>query len=104
MAESPLWRCVLSSTTPLDAYNNQTERYSYDATSQLTGVEYSPGKTETFAYDAVGNRTEVGRVIPNAPRSTEIYTSGVLLRRSQPLRPKKILFERLAGAVGAKRG
>jgi hypothetical protein len=49
-----------------------SERYTYDATSQLAGVDYgTPARgAETFAYDAVRNRTEVGRVVPNAPPST----------------------------------
>ena len=36
--------------------DNQTERYTYDTGSQITGVDYGTGKTEVFAYDAVGNR------------------------------------------------
>ena len=33
------------------------ESYTYDADGQLTGVIYPDGTAETFAYDAVGNRT-----------------------------------------------
>lgn len=33
------------------------ERYAYDDDGQLTSVTYPSGDSETFAYDAVGNRT-----------------------------------------------
>ena len=33
-----------------------TESYTYDADGQLTGVTYPDGTSESFAYDAVGNR------------------------------------------------
>ena len=33
------------------------EAYAYDADGQLIGVAYPDGTSETFAYDAVGNRT-----------------------------------------------
>ena len=33
------------------------ERYGYDKDGQLTAVEYPDGANESFAYDAVGNRT-----------------------------------------------
>jgi RHS repeat-associated protein len=35
------------------------ESYNYDPTGQLTSVDYgtNPGRRETFAYDALGNRT-----------------------------------------------
>jgi len=55
--------------------DNLTERYAYDDTSQLTGVDYGTGKTETFSYDPVGNRVEVARVVPNAPLVRENYQS-----------------------------
>lgn len=60
----------------LNAVNNRTavtredgrgDAYAYDATDQLTGIQYeaanpadtptAPSKTQGFAYDAVGNRT-----------------------------------------------
>ena len=61
--------------------DNTTESYRYDATSQLTGVDYGPGKTETFAYDPVGNRTEATALISvnREPRTVNFsYTTNAL--------------------------
>jgi len=61
--------------------DNTTESYRYDATSQLTGVAYGPGKTETFAYDPVGNRTEATALISvnREPRTVNFsYTTNAL--------------------------
>jgi RHS repeat-associated protein len=69
---------VLGRRTAQTREDNITERYTYDATSQLTGVDYGTGSTESFAYDPVGNRTEVGRVVPNAPFARENYQSNTL--------------------------
>ncbi|HEY5894954.1 MAG TPA: RHS repeat domain-containing protein [Chthoniobacterales bacterium] len=33
------------------------QTYGYDAIDQVTSVNYGIGRSETFAYDAVGNRT-----------------------------------------------
>jgi RHS repeat-associated protein len=42
--------------------NDGTAAYSYDATDQLTGVDYSYQPDESFSYDANGNRTNPGYV------------------------------------------
>ncbi|NJL29778.1 MAG: RHS repeat-associated core domain-containing protein, partial [Thermoanaerobaculia bacterium] len=57
-----------------------TERYGHDATGQITAVDYGTpaAGTETFSYDPLGNRTQVGRVVPNAPSVTETYTTNNL--------------------------
>ena len=69
---------VLGRRTAQTREDNVTENYSYDATSQLTGVSYGTGKAETFAYDAAGNRSEVGRVLPAAPLPRESYQANAL--------------------------
>ena len=72
-----------------------TETYGYDATSQLTSADYGANSRvtvdptggrvtrETFAYDALGNRTQVGRVVPNAPSTTTAYTANALNQYTQ---------------------
>ena len=70
-----------------------TETYGYDTTSQLTSADYgvssplakaaAPVTRETFAYDALGNRTQVGRVVPNAPSTTTAYTANALNQYTQ---------------------
>ena len=47
------------------------ESYTYDADGQLTGVTYPDGTSETFAYDAVGNR--ISRT-GGSPVQNETYT------------------------------
>lgn len=48
-----------------------TESYTYDADGQLTGVTYPDGTSETFTYDAVGNRiSKTG----GSPVQNETYT------------------------------
>jgi RHS repeat-associated protein len=42
--------------------NDGTAAYSYDATDQLTGVDYSYQPDEAYTYDANGNRTNPGYV------------------------------------------
>ena len=47
------------------------ESYTYDADGQLTGVTYPDGTSETFTYDAVGNRiSKTG----GSPVQNETYT------------------------------
>ncbi|MFZ5495395.1 MAG: RHS repeat-associated core domain-containing protein [Verrucomicrobiota bacterium] len=60
------------------------DAYRYDDTYQVIGADYaapvngnsvgSPVLKEKFTYDAVGNRIEVGRVVPNAPPVVTRYT------------------------------
>jgi RHS repeat-associated protein len=38
----------------------RTEEYGYDALSRLTTVDYDDGETQTYAFDAMGNRTQKG--------------------------------------------
>ncbi|NJK91418.1 MAG: hypothetical protein HC904_06075 [Blastochloris sp.] len=48
-------------TSKLSVFSSQpsvSENYSYDAIDQVTGVNSSTN-TQTFAYDAVGNRQSV---------------------------------------------
>ena len=45
-------RCVSQTTA------EGVESYTYDADGQLTAVTYPDGTSETFAYDAVGNRLD----------------------------------------------
>ena len=45
-------RCVSQTTA------EGVETYAYDADGQLTAVSYPDGASETFAYDAVGNRLD----------------------------------------------
>ncbi len=68
--------------------DNQNETYGYDPTSQLISVDYGTQSPvlmskETFSYDPAGNRTEVGRVIPNAPSSTTNYVANNLNQYTQ---------------------
>ena len=63
------------------------ETYTYDATSQLIGVDYGTvgaasrrdgfPQSETFAYDAVGNRTQATETA-NAQSQTTNYTANSL--------------------------
>ena len=48
-----------------------TESYTYDADGQLTSVTYPDGTSETFTYDAVGNR--ISRT-GDSPVQNESYT------------------------------
>jgi RHS repeat-associated protein len=76
-----------------DPICHPTETYGYDTTSQLTSADYgtssplakasAPVTRETFAYDALGNRTQVGRVVPNAPSTTTAYTANALNQYTQ---------------------
>ena len=46
--------------TTSDAQGNplsRVETYGYDALSRLTGVNYGDGQSQTYAFDAMGNRT-----------------------------------------------
>ena len=36
----------------------RAETYGYDALSRLTSVNYGDGQTQTYAFDAMGNRTQ----------------------------------------------
>jgi RHS repeat-associated protein len=91
---------VLGRRTSQTREDRITESYTYDATGQLTGVNYgspspiaagpSPIVSETFAYDPVGNRTEVGRVIPNAPLATATYQANTLNQYTQINRPGSV--------------
>jgi RHS repeat-associated protein len=79
---------VLGRRTSQTREDQIAETYRYDATSQLTDVNYgsaspiasgpSPLLSEAFAYDPVGNRTQVGRVVPNAPMANETYQANNL--------------------------
>jgi RHS repeat-associated protein len=85
-----LTQITQGSTTVTIAYDNANRRtsltlpngvvteYAYDAASRLTGLTYklsgTPIGTLTYAYDAAGNRTEVGgtwarTALPTAPTS-----------------------------------
>lgn len=35
---------------------SRTEQYGYDANNRLTGVDYGDGGTQSYAFDALGNR------------------------------------------------
>jgi RHS repeat-associated protein len=69
------------------------ETYAYNAASEVTGVDYgtssppasgpSPLRSESFAYDPVGNRTEVARMFSNASSSTETYRANSLNQYSK---------------------
>jgi RHS repeat-associated protein len=58
--------------------DNQTDRYRYDATSQLTEASYGVDRTETFIYDPLGNRIEHTDTTPNQPTKTEHYETNNL--------------------------
>jgi RHS repeat-associated protein len=69
---------MLGRRTELTREDNLTEHYAYDITSELTAVNYGTGKSESFAYDAVGNRTRFtdGRTAPS-PRVTDYTTNNL---------------------------
>lgn len=47
--------------------NNGVTTYTYDNADRLTAVNYADGQTETFTYDAAGNRTQlVKNSVPTA--------------------------------------
>ena len=50
---------IASQTNP-DDNTNGASGITYDATDQLTGVDYSSQSDESYAYDANGNRTSPG--------------------------------------------
>ena len=88
LARSAYTLDVLGRRTAQTREDGITETYGYDTTSQLTSADYgaaspltktaSPVTRETFAYDALGNRTQVGRVVPNAPSESATYTANNL--------------------------
>ena len=98
---------VLGRRTAQTREDDIRESYTYDATSQLTGVDYgsrsslasspTPVTRETFAYDPTGNRTEVSRVIPNAPLARESYQTNALnqytLLTSGPVAPVAFRYD-----------
>jgi len=52
--------------------------FSYDVQRQLVQAVKTAGTdtdTLTFSYDAIGNRTEVARVVTNAPSETTNYAA-----------------------------
>ncbi|HEY5813874.1 MAG TPA: RHS repeat-associated core domain-containing protein, partial [Chthoniobacterales bacterium] len=51
-----------------------TQIYGYDPIDQITSVNYGPGRSETFAYDATGNRTSA----TDSVSGTTIYTANAL--------------------------
>jgi RHS repeat-associated protein len=57
---------------------NQTDRYRYDATSQLTGVDYGNARAEAFTYDPLGNRIEHTDTTPGQPALVERYETNNL--------------------------
>ena len=93
LARSAYTLDVLGRRTAQTREDGITEIYSYDTTSQLTSADYgatspltkaaSPVSRETFAYDALGNRTQSGRVVPNAPSGTTSYTANALNQYTQ---------------------
>jgi RHS repeat-associated protein len=93
LARSAYTLDVLGRRTSQTREDGITETYGYDATSQLTSADYgvtsplakaaAPVTRETFAYDALGNRTQVGRVVPNAPSGTTSYTANALNQYTQ---------------------
>jgi RHS repeat-associated protein len=93
LARSAYTLDVLGRRTAQTREDGITETYGYDTTSQLTSADYgatsplakaaSPVSRETFAYDALGNRTQVGRVVPNAPSTTKAYTANALNQYTQ---------------------
>ncbi|MBC7369573.1 MAG: RHS repeat protein [Undibacterium sp.] len=84
---------VLGRRTRQTREDGITETYGYDITSQLASADYGAGSPlakaaapvnrETFAYDAVGNRTQVGRVVSNAPSESASYTANSLNQYAQ---------------------
>ena len=61
-----------------------TESYTYDADGQLTAVTYPDGTSETFTYDADGNRITSGRAAsPLAAATTVTYTVNALNQYTQ---------------------
>ena len=88
LARSAYTLDVLGRRTSQTREDGVTETYGYDTTSQLTSADYgaasplakatAPVTRETFAYDALGNRTQVGRVVPNAPSESASYTANNL--------------------------
>ena len=93
LARSAYTLDVLGRRTAQTREDGITETYGYDTTSQLTSADYgtssplakaaAPVTRETFAYDALGNRTQVGRVVPNAPSTTTAYTANALNQYTQ---------------------
>jgi len=88
LARSAYTLDVLGRRTSQTREDGIAETYGYDATSQLTSADYgaqsplaktaAPVTRETFAYDALGNRTQVARIIPNAPSKSATYTANSL--------------------------
>ena len=95
LARSAYTLDVLGRRTSQTREDGITETYGYDTTSQLTSADYGANSRvtvdptggrvtrETFAYDPLGNRTQVGRVIPNAPSATTSYTANALNQYTQ---------------------
>lgn len=54
--------------------DNLPERYTYDATSQLTSADYGMGRSETFAYDVAGNRTQAAQVGASGKIALDTYS------------------------------
>jgi len=93
LARSAYTLDVLGRRTAQTREDGITETYGYDTTSQLTSANYgsnsplakaaSPVTRENFTYDVLGNRTQVGRVVPNAPSTTTAYTANALNQYTQ---------------------
>jgi RHS repeat-associated protein len=93
LARSAYTLDILGRRTAQTREDGITETYGYDTTNQLTSADYgtssplakasAPVTRETFAYDALGNRTQVGRVVPNAPSVTMAYTANALNQYTQ---------------------
>ena len=95
LARSAYTLDVLGRRTAQTREDGITETYGYDTTSQLTSADYGANSRvtvdptggrvarETFAYDALGNRTQVGRFVPNAPSSAKSYTANALNQYTQ---------------------
>jgi RHS repeat-associated protein len=62
-------------TAKTNYLNNVTENYTYDPTYQLTQVTQSATTTESYSYDAVGNRLSSLGVSPYAYNSSNELTS-----------------------------
>ncbi|HEY5895533.1 MAG TPA: hypothetical protein VIT91_20120 [Chthoniobacterales bacterium] len=66
-----LTRSETVATTP-----TVTQTYGYDPIDQVTSVNYGTGHSETFAYDATGNRTSA----TDSASGTTTYTANALAR------------------------
>ena len=62
-------------TSKINYLNSTTEQYTYDPLYQLTQVTQGTTTTESYSYDAVGNRLSSQGMSPYAYNSSNEITS-----------------------------